>query len=147
VTSNHANDVLLVREMKTQKHSKGYVLVFKPEHPFCDHHGFVPEHRVVAEEKIGRYVDPVTEEVHHKDENVSNNHPSNLDVLTKSDHRRIHNSWQKINGEWWKPCNSCKKFLKVVGNFYRRNSGEQEYVSKCILCYAKSYKEKKKGVN
>lgn len=47
------------------------------------------EHRVVAEEKIGRPLLP-GEIVHHDDENKRNNHPDNLIVMTQSEHIRLH---------------------------------------------------------
>lgn len=46
-------------------------------------------HRVVAEEKIGRALLP-GEIVHHIDGNKHNNHPDNLQVMTQSEHARLH---------------------------------------------------------
>lgn len=47
------------------------------------------EHRVVAEQKIGRSLQP-GEIVHHIDGNHLNNDPANLAVITQSEHIRIH---------------------------------------------------------
>jgi HNH endonuclease len=57
----------------------GYVLVYRPDHPFANSHGQVREHRLVAEQMLGRYLEP-TEVVHHKDDDPSNNDPDNLMV-------------------------------------------------------------------
>ena len=46
-------------------------------------------HRVVAEEKLGRPLKK-GEVVHHIDGNKRNNDPSNLMVMTQSEHCRIH---------------------------------------------------------
>lgn len=46
-------------------------------------------HRVIAEWKIGRPIKE-GEHVHHKDGNKLNNHPDNLQVMTASDHLRLH---------------------------------------------------------
>ena len=47
------------------------------------------QHRVVAEQMLGRPLEP-GEIVHHKDNDKSNNDPSNLEVMTQADHIRIH---------------------------------------------------------
>ena len=54
------------------------------------------EHRVVAEEMIGRKLLP-GEVVHHKDENRRNNDPSNLQVLaSQAEHARLHRHGVKM---------------------------------------------------
>lgn len=53
------------------------------------------EHRVVAEEKLGRPL-AAGEIVHHIDGDPHNNHPDNLQVMTQSDHIRTHEPW------WWR---------------------------------------------
>lgn len=47
------------------------------------------EHRIVAEQKIGRPLGK-DEVVHHIDRNKRNNSPDNLMVCTRSEHARIH---------------------------------------------------------
>lgn len=51
--------------------------------------GYVAEHTIVAENKIGRRLNK-GEHVHHKDGDITNNDPSNLDVLTATEHARAH---------------------------------------------------------
>lgn len=86
------------------------------------------------EKELGHYVDPKTHDVHHVDEDVENNSIDNLQYLTKKEHRRIHNGWEKIKGQWWKTCTGCDVFQKIEGNFYKRKTGASEFVSHCIPC-------------
>jgi hypothetical protein len=68
----------------------GYVLVrVGKDHPLADVRGYAYEHRIVAEEAIGRRLLD-GEQVHHQDENRSNNSPSNLQVVTLAEHRFRH---------------------------------------------------------
>lgn len=72
-----------------------YVWEFAPSHPLRNRWGWVAQHRLVAEDLIGRPLiqsaDPkIQEVVHHKDENPKNNDPENLAVMTMSAHRAHH---------------------------------------------------------
>jgi len=52
---------------------------------------YVKEHRLVMESHLGRKLTP-DEEVHHISGNKLNNDISNLIILSKSDHAKLHNS-------------------------------------------------------
>jgi HNH endonuclease len=69
--------------------SHGYVLIKMPEHPRAFSNGYVYEHWVIAEEKMGRALLP-GEEVHHDDENKQNNHPDNLVIEPSRAHHLVH---------------------------------------------------------
>jgi hypothetical protein len=64
----------------------GYILTKSPDHPSRDRHNYVREHRLVAEQILGRYLQP-QEVVHHKDGDKQNNNPDNLEVFgTNAEH-------------------------------------------------------------
>lgn len=69
--------------------NNGYVYVRIPEHPRATSTGYVYEHQLVAENKLGRMLNP-DEVVHHLDHNRKNNSPENLLVMTNSEHARLH---------------------------------------------------------
>lgn len=50
----------------------------------------VSEQRIVMSKVLGRPLLP-SEIVHHRDEDKLNNDPSNLQIVTRSEHRAIHN--------------------------------------------------------
>lgn len=60
----------------------GYILLLKPNHPFCNSIGYIREHRLIMEEKLGRYLTP-TEKIHHINGIRSDNRIKNL-VLCQS---------------------------------------------------------------
>lgn len=68
---------------------RGYIYLKRPEHPNSDAQNYIAEHRVVMEEKIGRYLKP-EEAVHHIDGNRSNNEPDNLQLFsTHGEHTKV----------------------------------------------------------
>lgn len=71
------------------KKPSGYIEITMGEHKGRS------EHVVVMERIIGRRL-MANECVHHKDENKSNNDPSNLELMTRSEHSR-HHSLENIN--------------------------------------------------
>lgn len=66
----------------------GYILVHQPGHPDANSGGYVREHRLVMEQKLGRRLDP-KEVVHHRDGDKKNNSPENLEMYGEnSEHLR-----------------------------------------------------------
>lgn len=63
----------------------GYTMVYSPDHPIVANRRskMVREHRLIAERILGRLLTP-KEVVHHKDDDHSNNDPSNLVVYASN---------------------------------------------------------------
>lgn len=68
-----------------------YLYAVVPEHPKANKHGYVLHHRIVAENTIGRVLDP-NEVVHHKNGDKHDNRAVNLEVLSRQKHTSLHNS-------------------------------------------------------
>lgn len=86
---------------------RGYVFVKVASHPNADSQGYVTEHRIVAEQTIGRVLQS-DEIVHHINGQRDDNRPENLQVLTRSAHRVLHCEQNRLR---WSPerdnCASC----------------------------------------
>lgn len=73
-------------------------MVYQPDHPHARENGYVYEHILVAENKLGRFLTD-NEVVHHIDENKLNNSPDNLMVFSSpSEHMKYH--WETRNHKY-----------------------------------------------
>ena len=104
----------------------GYVEIFLPEHHRARKNGYVFEHILIAEVKYGRKI-LAKEQVHHIDGNKQNNEPSNLEVLSASEHSKI-TAHNRRSGEYLN-CLYCN------GTFYRKPS----HVKKSKYCSKKCH--------
>jgi hypothetical protein len=63
------------------RHKAGYVMVRVPDHPRVKKSPYVFEHILVAEQQLGRYLEP-GESVHHRNGIRDDNRPENLELWT-----------------------------------------------------------------
>lgn len=85
-----------------------------PPHPKRNAKNLYPLHRVLMENKIGRWLRP-DEIVHHIDEDKFNNDIENLEVVTRSDHSRHHAKVDSV------PCicAACQKRFELKPHLFR----------------------------
>ena len=78
-------------------------------------------------------VKPSGYEIHHKDEDKSNWDIKNLELLTNSEHQRIHAGWIRVKGIWIaKPCSRCGE-IKNLDCFYdRKGYSPTALCKKCV---------------
>jgi hypothetical protein len=70
------------------KTGSGYIYILNRNHPNATKNGYVFEHRLVAEKKIGRYLNKF-EHVHHLNGIKDDNRPENLEVINGYTHSLI----------------------------------------------------------
>ena len=94
--------------------SGGYVLIYKPEHPFAQKkgRGYVLEHRLVMEQHLGRFLGK-NEVVHHKNGNRSDNLIENLVLMEKGQHIIHHHKGKKLSQKHKKHLSDIRKGTKM----------------------------------
>lgn len=82
------------------KDSAGYVYIKSADHPCTGSKGYFPQHRLVMEEHIGRFLTE-NEVIHHINGIKDDNRLENLQLMTSSEHRSFHLKKSPIIGYRW----------------------------------------------
>jgi len=74
--------------------SSKYVFVYDKSHPFARHNGYIYEHRIVVEKKIGKYLTKI-EVIHHINFKRNDNRSENLYLFaTHKEHMCYHSQYR-----------------------------------------------------
>ena len=130
------------------KNTNGYRIVYQPSHPHAHSNGYVYEHILVAEKKLGRSL-KLEEVVHHKDKNKENNSPDNLIVFaTNADHSTYHKggTLEKVEDYYIsKPTEKMAKWAISKGitvKVFKKKYPDHLYLlNKCKICGAECIDE------
>jgi HNH endonuclease len=98
-------------------HSEGYIQVQAWDHPFCNHMGYVMEHRLVWETYHRAILLPWAN-VHHINEIKTDNRPENLQAMMIGEHTRRHGTDMNMEK---RRCSLCGR------KTYLRNNGRNEW--------------------
>ena len=85
---------MFFKRHKSYDTKEGYTQVYAPKHSEARKNGYAPLHRIKASKKLGRPLSS-DEIVHHIDGNKKNNRKSNLQVISRSEHYKIHHNNNK----------------------------------------------------
>ena len=117
-------------------HHTGYINVYRPKHPNCNKYGYVPEHRLIMERNIGRYLTN-KEHVHHINGIRDDNWILNLRLFSHSEHISFENR-TLLTG--WNRFGICKMCGTTVNPHYAKGH--------CTDCYEKfRYRRRMYGIN
>lgn len=72
-----------------KKRKDGYNYIYFPDHPKCTKDGYIMEHDLIMECYIGRWLKE-KEVVHHINHKRDDNRIENLQLMTTSEHARLH---------------------------------------------------------
>lgn len=91
------------QETSHKNHNLNDIMVYVPEHPYCNKDGRVAKHRYVVEQNAELF-EPKWFEiingkrclkrnaiVHHKNGNHNDNRVENLEIMTRAEHTELHN--------------------------------------------------------
>lgn len=105
----------------------GYKTILQKGHPHSNSAGYVLEHIIIAERKLGRLLKE-GETVHHIDRNKKNNNPDNLMIFASPGDHTLYHAGEKIykDGDVWRAFRQFED-CPVCGNKFIVTSQKRKY--------------------
>jgi hypothetical protein len=123
--------------MEYKKTKKGYLRYQK------DNEGKLRfEHCVVWESHYGKI--PLGMQIHHIDEDKTNNKIENLQLVTPLEHKRLHSGCRMAGEDWEKPCKVCNEY-KIINPenwYFSRGWVTGKICKKCFIQKSLSVRKK-----
>lgn len=77
----------------------GYIFIRRPEHPNAIMGGYVKRARLILEHEMGGYIDEALQ-IHHINKVKDDDQLENLQLLSRSEHRRLHTKHRDNKGRF-----------------------------------------------
>ena len=118
------------KEIIISSETNGYDCFVDKDHPLAYPTGMVYLHRHTASIKSGRWLNS-NEHVHHIDGNKKNNDLDNLEIISNSDHTKLHHE-DRMNSTYGEGNWDYKKEVNCLNckSRFKQNSPDQIYCSK-----------------
>lgn len=84
-------------------------------------------------------------QVHHKNEDKTDNRLENLECLTPLEHKRKHSGCELRDGVWWKPCKVCNVFKPIDREHWYFDKRGYPAHGRCRVCHIARVVRDKQG--